>query len=112
MNTWTATADFGLMVVHVQGPRVDHWWDLDLSRTQALARLNGAVLAQGGGTEVLGHPLEAITWLAQALAVRGRELEAGDCVTTGTCTGLLQVLPGQTLQAEATGLGQVSVSFA
>jgi 2-keto-4-pentenoate hydratase len=99
------------MVVHVQGPRVDHGCDLDLSGMQALARLNGAVLAQGRGTDVLGHPLEVITWLARALGARGRELEAGDCVTTGTCTGLLQVLPGQTYQAEATGLGEVSVSF-
>jgi 2-keto-4-pentenoate hydratase len=111
LNTRTATADFALLVVHVQGPCVDHWWDLDLSGTQALARLNGVVLAQSGCADVLGDPLEAITWLARALAARGRELEAGDCVTTGTCTGLLQVLPGQTFQAEATGLGKVSVSF-
>ena len=47
----------------------------------------------------------------RALLMRGRELDAGDTVTTGTCTGILQVLPGQTLEADFGALGQVSVAF-
>jgi 2-keto-4-pentenoate hydratase len=47
-----------------------------------------------------GHPLDAVLWLARALLTRSRELDAGDTVTTGTCTGILQVLPGQTLEAD------------
>jgi 2-keto-4-pentenoate hydratase len=111
LNRRTATADFALMVVHVHGTPVSNWCDLDLGRLQASARLSGEILANGWARDVLGHPLQAMTWLARKLSARGGELDAGDCVTTGSCTGLLQVLPGQTLQAEATGLGPVSISF-
>ena len=66
-------------------------------------------MAAGRGGDVLGHPLEAVAWLARALARRGGRLDAGDLVATGTCAGLLQVLPGQTFAADFGGLGTVEL---
>jgi 2-keto-4-pentenoate hydratase len=57
------------------------------------------------------HPLDAIAWLARALVARGLELDAGDLITTGTCLGLLQVLPGQTFEADFGELGRVDVTL-
>ena len=111
LNAFTATADFGLEVVHVHGPFVEHWDSLDLASARGLVRLNGDPLASGCFGDVLGHPMEAIVWLARLLKARGQELDAGDIVSTGTCTGLLQVVPGQIFEAKFDGLGSVKVSF-
>ena len=73
-------------------------------------RLNGDLVASGCFGDVLGHPLEVVAWLARRLKARGQELDAGDIVSTGTCTGLLQVVPGQTFEADFGGLGAVKVS--
>jgi 2-keto-4-pentenoate hydratase len=66
-------------------------------------------LAQGCGADVLGDPIDAVAWLARVLVRRGGELDPGDLVSTGTLTGLLQVLPGQTFEADFGELGRVSV---
>ena len=38
-----------------------------------------------------------------------RPADAGNLVATGTCAGLLQVLPGQTFAADFGGLGTVEL---
>ncbi|WP_414474624.1 2-keto-4-pentenoate hydratase [Microvirga sp. M2] len=111
LNANTATADFGLEVLHVQGPFIGRRGSLDLASKRGSVRLNGELVANGCLRDVLGHPLEAIAWLARLLKARGQGLDAGDFVSTGTCTGLLQVVPGQTFEAEFGGLGSVKVSF-
>ena len=60
----------------------------------------------------LGHPLEALTWLANDLSRRGYGLLAGQVVTTGTCTGMQYVPSGGTATADFAALGTVSVTFA
>jgi 2-keto-4-pentenoate hydratase len=112
LNSRTATADFALNVLFVRGPRIDHWADLDLAAAQVSARINGQITAKGCGADVMTHPLDALVWLAQALAARGRELEAGELVTTGTCLGLLQVIPGQTFEADFGAFGRVDIALA
>ncbi|WP_342165597.1 hypothetical protein [Methylobacterium sp. SD21] len=54
-------------------------------------------------------PLAAVAWLARHLADRGSGLNGGDLVSVGSCCGLAQVLPGQTLTARLGGLGPVSL---
>jgi 2-keto-4-pentenoate hydratase len=50
--------------------------------------------------------------LARSLAAWGRQLEPGEIVAGGSCVGILQVLPGQTLEADARPLGSVTLAFA
>ena len=109
LNALTATADFGLGVAYVDGPDAGGWEAADLATVPVTALIDGQLVAAGRGGHVLGHPLEAVAWLARALARRGGRLDAGDLVATGTCAGLLQVLPGQTFAADFGGLGRVEV---
>ena len=111
LNEWTAIADFGLQLALIQGPRVDRWLDLDLVSMRATVRVNGVPVLSGCGADVMGDPLDAVAWLARALKARGRELEAGEIVATGTCTGLLQVVPGQIVEADFGDLGCVEAAF-
>ncbi|MGY2048143.1 2-keto-4-pentenoate hydratase [Methylobacterium sp. JK268] len=107
-----ATADLGLDVVHVLGPRVALGRDRDLAGAAVALAVDGNVLATGRGADSLGGPLAALVWLARRLAAQGRGLDAGDVVATGSCTALVQVLPGQRLRADFGGLGALTLATA
>ena len=58
-----------------------------------------------------GHPLDTVTWLAAQLAMEERQLLAGEYVTSGSITPVLQVLPGQSLELTIEGIGSVGCRF-
>lgn len=111
LNALTATADFGLSVLHIEAPHPVSLPDFDISRTSVAAKINGKIVVTANGMDVMGDPLEAIVWLANELKKRGRGLEAGDLIATGTCVGILQVMPGQIFEGDFGPLGSLSVQF-
>ncbi len=106
-----ATADLGLEVAHVAGPWIDGWMTADIAAGEASLAIDGNVVARGHGRDVMGDPLNAVAWLARHLADRGSGLNGGDLVTVGSCLGLAQVLPGQTLLAGFGDFAPVSLSL-
>jgi 2-keto-4-pentenoate hydratase len=81
----------------------------DLTREQVAVEIDGQRVAAGTGAAVLGHPVRALTWLADALAERGETLEAGDLVSTGSITRPIPIEPGQRVTARFDSLGSVDV---
>jgi len=74
----------------------------------------GAALGGGKGSDVLGHPLNAVVWLAQALKAQGLALRPGQVVSLGSFSALLPPKPGLTATVHydgVTGLQPVSVRF-
>ena len=74
----------------------------------------GAALARGKGADILGHPLQAVVWLAQALQAQGLQLQAGDWVSLGSFSPLMPPKAGQQIQVRyegVPGLAAVSVRF-
>ena len=74
----------------------------------------GAVLASGKGSDILGHPLQAVVWLVGALASEGLALQPGQLVSLGSFSPLLPPRPGlkATLRYDGLpGAGTVSVAF-
>ncbi|MCG8597911.1 MAG: fumarylacetoacetate hydrolase family protein, partial [Kiloniellales bacterium] len=59
------------------------------------------------GANALGHPLDAVAWLADQGAHAGRGLKAGDLITTGVVTPFLFAEPGDEFVAEFGSLGAV-----
>jgi 2-keto-4-pentenoate hydratase len=60
----------------------------------------GSARLIGGSTAaVMGNPIEALTWLANWLSSRGEGLKRGQVIATGSCTGITQVRPGETVRA-------------
>lgn len=75
---------------------------------------SGAALARGKGADILGHPLQAVVWLAQALHQEGLQLRAGDWVSLGSFSPLMPPKPGQRVQVRydgVPGLQAVAVRF-
>lgn len=67
----------------------------------------------GVGSAVLGHPAEAVAWLARALHRYGGEaLRAGDIVLSGAMARALPVEAGDRVEAHMGGLGDVTVTIA
>lgn len=107
-----AVADFALNAGFLHGPAIEGWQGADLAAAEVLGFVDGAQTNAGFGRNVLGHPLEALAWLANTLADRGRGLTAGQWVSTGTCLGVVPGGPGQLVRGDFGPLGAVSVRFA
>jgi 2-keto-4-pentenoate hydratase len=104
-------ADDGCNLAFVAGARAADWRSLDLPAHAVRVTIGGEERASGTGADVMGHPLEALAWLANQLSAAGETLRAGEVVTTGTATGFTPVAPGDTVVADFGSLGRVEVSF-
>ncbi|WP_415133182.1 2-keto-4-pentenoate hydratase [Ottowia sp.] len=79
-----------------------------------LVDAQGAALGGGKGSDVLGHPLNAVVWLAQALKPVGASLRPGQVVSLGSFSALLPPKPGlkATVHYDGVpGLQPVTVTF-
>ncbi len=73
--------------------------------------INGKEVGTGRGGDVLGHPFEALAWLANGLAGRGRPLSAGEFVFLGSVVETRWVEAGDRVEIEVEGLGRASARF-
>ena len=112
LNEMSSVADYGLNVAVVRGGPILDWRGRDLSALSVVAACDGATAASGTGAEVLGHPLVALLWLAEAMSVTDGRLRAGEVVFTGSCTGITKVSTGQTFKGRFAELPPVQVTFA
>lgn len=110
-DDFAASADFALHVATLCGPHAISPDLMELDQLVVTARINGQEVARAAAGSVFGHPLDAIVWLARELAPQGRRLNAGDLVATGSCTPILQVLPGQRLEADFGPIGRAEARF-
>ncbi|MGI9520752.1 MAG: 2-keto-4-pentenoate hydratase [Hyphomicrobiaceae bacterium] len=105
------TADGGANIALVVGDWHELRPHMDLKTHDVTVVVNGAQAGHGQGAEALGDPLNVMVWLANQQATTGRGLRAGDIVSTGTCTGLAGVGPGDTAMADFGTLGRVRIAF-
>jgi 2-keto-4-pentenoate hydratase len=87
------------------------WRNLDLSQVRTSICINNEVVCRGSGADVLGHPLDALTWLANSHGERGTGLLAGQFVTTGVTGQPTPVSPGEVIEACLEDLGCVRVAL-
>ena len=85
--------------------------EVDLLEETVVLTQDGAKLAEGKGAAAMGHPANAVSWLAGKLADRGKGLKAGQLVMTGTLTPILPIAKGSTYVASFTTLGEVRKTF-
>lgn len=104
-------ADNGANGALILGPPVADWRGIDLPAARAALRFDGKTIAEGAGAAVMGHPLDALAWLANDLNRRGYGLKSGDAVTTGTVAHIHFAAPGMKVEADFGAIGTVEVSF-
>jgi len=96
----------------VLGPAVREWGSLDLAGARGVMSINGEQVGEGLGADVMGHPLEALAWLANALAARGEQLRAGDLVITGSIIPPKPLAAGDVATISVEGLGEAELRVA
>jgi 2-keto-4-pentenoate hydratase len=104
------TADCGVNIALATG-RWTSWNSRDLRTHPVTMTINGTKRGAGTGSRALGNPLNVLLWLANHQSKAGRGLKAGEIVSTGTCTGLDPVQPGDVVRADFGALGLVEITF-
>lgn len=72
--------------------------------------INGVEVGRGEGRDVMGHPLNALAWLATSLAERGQPLRAGEIVLLGSLVETKWLVRGDRVAIDITGLGRVEMT--
>jgi 2-keto-4-pentenoate hydratase len=108
----TLVADDFFAAGCVLGKAVARTMAPDLLHIAGRAVVNGKEAGRGTGADVLGHPHNALAWLANHLAAEGRGLHAGQIVLTGSLVKTVWLNAGDTVVMELEGLGTVEATFA
>lgn len=87
------------------------WRTLDLAAHTVQAWRNGEPVALGQGARVLGGPLCAAAWFANALRAQGLRWQPGEILATGTCLTPVPVRPGDQVRMDFGVLGSVEARF-
>ncbi len=101
-NTWNG----GVVV----GAPVIDWRPVDLENGVTRCWINGEAAGQGRIGDALGHPFEAVAWLANLLNRRGRLLERDMIVMTGSSITTKFPAPGDRIRFAIDGLGEIALA--
>lgn len=101
-NTWNG----GVVV----GAPVIDWRPVDLESGVTRCWINGEAAGHGRIGDALGHPFEAVAWLANLLNRRGRRLERDMLVMTGSSITTKFPSPGDRIRFAIDGLGEIALA--
>ncbi|MDT8903370.1 2-keto-4-pentenoate hydratase [Anaeroselena agilis] len=85
--------------------------EFDLRYMGLVLEKNGETVATAAGAAVLGHPANAVAWLANKLADYGISLKAGEIIMSGSLTAACPVAAGDNISAAFDRLGTVGARF-
>ncbi len=94
----------------VLGEPVTSWRDLDLQAAYGSMTINGEMVGDGHGSDVMGHPLEPLAWLANKLAEQGLGLSTGMVIITGSIVSPKPLKAGDSASIMIEGLGGAEIS--
>src|SRR5438034_408790 len=100
-NTWNGGV--------VLGPPVANWRAVDLERAITRCWIDDQPGGEGKTGDALGHPFEALAWLANLLNGQGRMLERDMIVMTGSSITTKFPSPGDRVRFAIDGLGEVAL---
>jgi 2-keto-4-pentenoate hydratase len=103
-NAWNQGLVLGVPVSGLDGASIQ--------ALEGVAFIDGREVGRGTGRDVLGHPLDALAWLANHLAARGLPMNAGDIVTTGSLVKSQFPVAGNRIAFRLPGLGEVELAIA
>ncbi len=114
---WTAVggpsfiADNACNAAWIHGQPNPNWSIFDFPTHEVNLYVNDVPKRKGNGLMVLGNPLNAVTWLANALSEHGNGLQSGDFVSTGLTSEIYMAKLGDHIKADFGPIGSVEFSF-
>lgn len=107
----SVAADNAIHAAWIHGAPFAGWRALDLAQHAVSLTVNGQLVRQGQGAQVLGHPLNVVAWLANELPKHGKQLQTGDYITTGVATEVYLAAAGDQMRADFGVIGSVELMF-
>lgn len=111
LDTPTLLADDFFDAGCVLGPDVHDFHAIDLGAVTGVTTINGVEVGRGRGSDVMGHPFEALAWLANRRSARGLGIDAGEFVFLGSVVETKWVAAGDHVVMELEGLGRIEARF-
>lgn len=82
---------------------------LKMDRITGRMLINGGLVGEGIGSDILGHPLAALSWLARHQIASGTPLRSGEIVTLGSIVQTVWVEAGDVIEVEMDALGSCAL---
>ena len=111
MDVATLIADDFFGAGCVLGDPVMTWRELELELLTGSMSINGIQVGSGVGGDIMGHPLEALAWLANTAVLHDIPLQAGEFVFLGSIVETKWLKPGDRVEVDISGLGSASALF-
>jgi len=94
----------------VLGESVRDWRQLDLPRLSGATTINGVEVGRGTGALVMGHPFEALAWLANSRARHALgPLREGEFILLGSVVETKWLNAGDRAAVQIEGLGRLAL---
>lgn len=115
-------ADHAVNGAFILGDGVAHWRRVDLRKQKATLAIDGRVHESVQGSHALGNPAVLLPWFvahlarlpmfdAQGRAGPARGVKAGDILTTGSWTKVVEAKPKQRVDVTFDGIGVATATF-
>lgn len=111
LDTPTLIADDFFNAGAILADPIADWQSLELANLKGTMAVDGHIIGEGLSAAILGHPFEALAWLANAMNDRGQVLRAGDLVLLGSLVQTHWIDQGQHVEIMVDGLGEARVRF-
>lgn len=108
MDTVADNASSGLFTLGAQRLALG---EVDLAGCVMTMWRGEEVVSTGLGSACLGHPLNAVTWLATTARDYGQPLRAGEVILSGALGPMVAVAPGDSFRVRISGIGEVRAAF-
>ncbi|MDP6821842.1 MAG: fumarylacetoacetate hydrolase family protein [Dehalococcoidia bacterium] len=111
MDVATLIADDFFGAGCVLGDPVAAWRELDLESLRGSMSINGVEVGQGIGGDIMGHPFEALAWLADTAVQHDTPLQAGEFIFLGSIVETKWLERGDIVEIDIEGLGRARARF-
>jgi len=98
------TARYGIVGIPIPVQATPEWMERLRDFTCRIYDQSGAMLAEGPGGSLLGHPLNVVLWILDSLKAEGIPLRKRNLLFLGTITKLTPTAPGINIRAQYVGL--------
>ncbi len=99
--------DFGNNAGLILGPRVADWRARADTSLTCESFIEGKSVGKGAASDLPGGPVEALRFLLEHCARRGRPLNAGMLISTGAATGIHDIAAGERARVDFGTLGAI-----
>lgn len=111
VNSFSLIVDNACHGAWIKGEICKSWKQIDLSDYKTSLFVNGGLKAIGNSSNIMGNPINALTWLANKLHQRNKFLKAGDLITTGISNEIYFSSSAEEIIGDFGDLGKVKINF-